>query len=202
MKKILLWACLGLTLWTGAAQAAISAADKEVLPQLAASMNSANSLQADFSQVAPDGTRTHGVFSMRRPGKAAFVYAPPTPTRVVSDGFWVVIENRRTKTQDRYPLDSTPLSLLFGEKISFDSPKVLLEDVIQEPDSISVTMRLAKTPEQGTLTLMFSKVPKIELLGWIVRDAQDQVTKVTLDNTVVNTALDNRLFYIDNNKAD
>ncbi len=67
-------------------------------------LNDIRTLQGDFVQVAPNGEVTEGRFFLERPGKIRFHYAEPSHLQVISDGFWVAIQNRRLKTTEKYPL--------------------------------------------------------------------------------------------------
>ena len=196
MKKSL----LSLLLLCGNAHAAhaleLTAADRRDLNTIAEAMGQVRTLRADFEQTAPDGSQTAGVFTMRRPGKARFEYTAPSSTRVVTDGFWVSVEDTRTKTQDRFPLNGAPLALLLAEKPSFSSDKVLIEHVEHTAEGLDVTVRDSAAPEQGALTMRFALQP-VHLLGWSVLDAQGQVTEVKTRNLRTGIPTDNRLFFIE-----
>ena len=171
-------------------------ADRRTLSEISAAMTQIRTLKADFEQTAPDGTVTSGVFTMRRPGKARFDYASPSPIRVISDGFWVAVEDTARRSQDRFPLSGTPLALLLSDAPSFESKKVRLEQVERTDNGIEVSVRDAEASDQGVLTLRFALSP-ITLQGWDVLDAQGQRTRVQVSNVRTGVTTENRAFFIE-----
>jgi outer membrane lipoprotein-sorting protein len=73
----------------------LSADQLATIQKLTAYFNSFRSLRGEFTQISPKGNVSAGVFYLSKPGRLRFEYAPPNPFLVVSDGSWVVIENRK-----------------------------------------------------------------------------------------------------------
>ena len=142
-------------------------------------LNSVKSLKSRFLQVSPDGAFTQGDFMLRRPGRLRFEYDPPSPYLVLSDGFWLYFLDKELGEPQNWPIQDTPLGVLVAEKVDLtDNPDV--EQVERFPGTLSITLRDQKRPDEGTVTLVFSRDPLI-LRQWKIIDSQGQRTSVTLD---------------------
>jgi outer membrane lipoprotein-sorting protein len=159
-------------------------------------LSTLKSVKGDFVQIGPDGATANGKFAIKRPGKMNFQYAPPTPLRVTSDGFWVAVEDSKLKTRDRYPLDETPLILLVDENVNLSKSKYV-KSITDNGDSIHVNAYDPNNKEHGEIKFIFTKNP-VELRQWIVTDAQGLKTTLNILNMSKDVNLDNRLFYIEN----
>ena len=104
----------------------------------------------------------------------------PIPFLVVSDGSWVVIENRKQKTTDQYPLAATPLKLLLADEINLlEQAEVKSVETSEGVSTIAVEDRNKLIP--GRLVLVFDNNRK-ELSQWIVEDARGKRTTISLAN--------------------
>jgi outer membrane lipoprotein-sorting protein len=189
----LIAAALVLGVPAGASLASsLSAEAKTAVEELSEYFNSFKNLQGEFTQVSPQGRVSTGVFYLSKPGRLRFEYAPPNPFLVVSDGSWVVIENRKQKTTDQYPLAATPLKLLLASEIDLmeeaDVKSVETNDGVA---TILVEDRNRAIP--GRLVLVFDTNRK-ELSQWIVEDAKGKRTTISLANLETGVDPDPKLF--------
>jgi outer membrane lipoprotein-sorting protein len=160
--------------------------------ELSGYFNSFKTLQGEFTQVSPQGRVSTGVFYLSKPGRLRFEYAPPNPFLVVSDGSWVVIENRKQKTTDQYPLAATPLKLLLSEEINLlEEADVKSVETTNGVATISVEDRNRAIP--GKLVLVFDTNRK-ELAQWIVEDAKGKRTTISLAKLETGVEPDPKLF--------
>jgi len=136
------------------------------------------SVQGRFNQVDAQGNETSGTLWLKRPGKARFQYDPPADLLVVSDGANVMVNDRRLKTFDQYPLWTTPLGLLLAKQVRLDRG-VEITAVTETAGGFTVTARDGRKEADGTITLRFTAQP-ITLAGWTVTDGQGQRTQVAL----------------------
>lgn len=156
--------------------------------------NSFRTLQGEFTQVSPQGRVSAGVFFLSKPGKLRFEYAPPNPFLVVSDGAWVVIENRKQKTTDQYPLAATPLKLLLADEINLlKQADVKSVETTNGVSTVAVEDRNRAIP--GRLVLVFDNNRK-ELAQWIVEDAKGKRTTISLAKLEVGVEPDPKLFIV------
>jgi outer membrane lipoprotein-sorting protein len=159
-------------------------------------LSSVTTLEGNFVQVAPDGTRSKGEFYLSKPGKMRFEYDPPSPTEIISDGESVVVRDRNLATQDLYPLSQTPLRFLLADHVN------LLKDtnlVAVYADDVFVTVVVEeKNAIVGTsrLMIMFS-AKDMQLKQWTVTDPQGYDTTVAVYNLNSKTKPDPSMFRID-----
>jgi outer membrane lipoprotein-sorting protein len=162
--------------------------------ELSSYFNSFKTLQGEFTQVSPQGRVSTGVFYLSKPGRLRFEYAPPNPFLVVSDGSWVVIENRKQKTTDQYPLAATPLKLLLSEEINLlKQADIKSVETGEGVATIAVEDRNRAIP--GRLVLVFDTERK-ELSQWIVEDAKGKRTTISLAKLEMGLEADPKLFVV------
>lgn len=172
----------------------VKATSNTVPPEIIDYLGKMKSASGHFIQIGPDGVISEGEFALRKPGKMYFGYEAPTPLKVVSDGFWVSVEDKKLKTQDKYPLSETPLSILLSDKPDFSGTDYKIAVDENEQDYL-IKASDPKHPERGDITLAFSK-GVIALNHWIVTDAQGLKTIVNLQNVNLNVPTKNSLFFI------
>jgi outer membrane lipoprotein-sorting protein len=172
----------------------LSAEEISAVDELSNYFNGFKSLQGEFTQVSPQGRVSTGVFFLSKPGRLRFEYAPPNPFLVVSDGSWVVIENRKQKTTDQYPLAATPLKLLLSEEINLmKEADIKSVETGEGVSTIAVEDRNRAIP--GRLVLVFDTNRK-ELAQWIVEDAKGKRTTISLANLETGVEADPKLFVV------
>jgi len=178
--------------------AQISDAGLADLRAASAWLNSFKNLKSRFLQVSPDGMFSQGDFMLRRPGRLRFEYDPPSPYLVLSDGFWLYFLDKELGEPQNWPIKDTPLGVLVAEKVDLtDNPDV--ERVERRPGALAITLRNQARPEDGTVTLIFSRDP-FALRQWKVIDSQGQRTTVTLDQVEMGVDLPATLFIMPSTK--
>ena len=174
----------------GAAQAAPS----ETAQKIADHFASVRTMTGEFVQFGPRGEQTGGKFYIERPGKIRFNYEGNSGFKVISDGESVVLDNRKMKTMDLYPLSKTPLKLLLDERIDLSGNKV--RSVKEEDDLTTIQLADKSVFGNSTITMMFD--PKsYELRQWTITDAQGKDTTVMIFNVQQGVKFDQSLFKID-----
>ena len=167
---------------------------RAIVARVNKALNGISKLRGRFLQQSETSGQSQGTFYINRPGRLRFEYDPPSNLLFVVDGTWVGIDDKELQIVNRYPLNSTPLSLLLKEDIN------LLEDttvtsVQQFPGQIRVTVKEEEGFAQGELTLIFAE-PSMELRQWIVVDAQGTRTSVQLRQMENDIELKPELFVI------
>lgn len=178
----------------GPAAAALPAADQVLVNRAVAYLEGLTEAHGDFVQTDPRGVTTQGEIFLKRPGKARFVYAPPSGLLVVSDGNLVSVANSKLKTFESYPLGATPLSLFLARQIRLDRG-VQVTRVNRLADGFSITARDVKKQAEGQITLTFANAP-MQLVGWTITDPQGQGTRVRLTRLEKVASLDDNLFVL------
>jgi len=174
------------------ANARLTEQDHADLRRIAAYFNEVRSMKGRFLQVGPDGSAAEGDIYMQRPGRFRFEFDPPVPMLIVSDGAYIIMEDRELKSIERIPLGATPLDLLVRDQVRFDD-SVGIARVERGAAILRVTLFEPSHPKEGSLTLVFGDKP-LEFAGWTVTDAQGKVTAITLNKIDFNPSLSTRLF--------
>lgn len=165
--------------------------DEALVDRLMDYLQEIETLNGDFTQIAPSGAISSGRFFIRRPGFLRFEYDPPTPLLIVANGGMVYVRDEALETTDSYPVGRTPLKFLLRKKIDLGPTKVVSVD--RGVDSFAVTLGSDDEETEGELT-MIVRAPELSLVRWIVRDIQNGITVVSLDNVKSGEKLANRLF--------
>ncbi|WP_084420841.1 LolA family protein [Henriciella litoralis] len=175
---------------------AVSATDRRAILKAAAnSLAAAKTAKGRFTQIAPNGSVSSGDFALRRPGRMRFDYDAPTPVLIVADGTTVAMEDRDLETVDRVPLASTPLGLILDDELSFED-EARVTDVERLDGEIAITIEDRSGESEGNLTLYFDAA-NYQLLSWRAVDANQQVTRVALQDIQTNVSVDPRLFRLE-----
>lgn len=159
------------------------------LDTVAAALRATRTMTADFVQTASDGKIARGRMVLARPGMVRFDY-DKSDLLIVADGQRLSMIDYKVGQISQWPVKSTPLAaLLDPEK---DLGKVA-KIVGETPAALRVEARDARHPEYGSITMTFLKrgdAPGgLALTGWTARDAQNNLTDVTLSNVRWNVAV-------------
>jgi outer membrane lipoprotein-sorting protein len=174
----------------------LTPAQRAQVDKVSSYLSSVQQMVGHFVQVAPDGSRSQGLFYVQKPGRVRFEYDPPSPIEIVADGQSVVVRDRRLATQDLYPLSQTPLRFLLSERID------LLREtnvVAVRADDVYVTVVIEERQALiGTSRLMMMLGAKdYQLKQWTVTDPQGYDTTVAVSNLDPSKHPDPGLFRID-----
>ena len=154
--------------------------------------NGISTMQADFIQVASDGTTASGVIHLRRPHQMKIVYDLEEPLILLTTRIWIHVDRPNDKTVTSYPISETPLSLLLKKDVRLRSDEFTTSSNVQ--NGIVRVMLAKETGEAaGELTLEFTEKPFV-LRKWTIRDAADVTTTVTLQNMRFGHQYENKMF--------
>jgi outer membrane lipoprotein-sorting protein len=170
----------------------LSPDDQALVAQASAYLDGFNELKGRFTQTDSRGAVTGGELYLKRPGYARFAYDPPSSLLVVADGHNVSITDPRLKTNDRYPLSVTPLSLVLSKHIRLDKG-VLVTRVTHLTDGFAITAQDGGHRAQGQVILTFHANP-LRLTAWDMTDAQGQTTRIRLSSLAPTSGLPQSLF--------
>lgn len=170
------------------------AADPAELARIATYLNAIHTLKAHFLQVAPNGAVSEGTAWLERPGRVRFQYAPPSPLLLVAGHGLVMFHDASLGQTSTVPLDRTPLGILLAPQVRLDGP-VAVTSLRHLPGEVAVTLHRRASPDEGSLTLVFTTDP-LTLRQWTVTDPQRQRTTVTLENLETGGTFDPDLFNV------
>ena len=187
-----------ITVAAGLAALPAFAQAKVPMARLSKYFNEIRTLEAAFTQLNDDGSRSAGTLYIRRPGRARFEYDPPEQSLVMAGGGQVAIFDGRSNkaTPEQYPLKRTPLYIILERNVDLDRRDMVVghfgDDktttlVAQDPDE----------PQNGRVELVFQNEP-LTLAGWTVVDGGGSRTRVQLNRIKLGGQLPARLFSIPN----
>ena len=177
------------------ATTALDQNQRDLVNRFSLYLSSIQTLQGDFTQIAPDGSKSQGQFFIQKPGRVRFEYNPPSPLDIVADGRLVAVRNRSLDTQDLFPLSQTPLRFLLNEHID------LLRETnvvgVSSDDVFDTIIIEERQPLTGTSRLMMMFDAKtLQLKQWTVTDAQGYDTTVAVYNLDFTSKPDPSIFTI------
>lgn len=155
--------------------------------------NSMPDMRGNFVQTSADNKRVRGKFYVKRPGKFRFDYAPPSRLLILSDGDYLVIQDRDIKTDDRVGLDQTPFRVLLRKDVDLIRDARILE--VKDVDDVIAVALQDKSPDApGRIKIFLAKKPSLELREWITTDSQGLDTRIELSELTKADDLDPALF--------
>jgi outer membrane lipoprotein-sorting protein len=155
-------------------------------------LNGIRTMQSRFIQINPDGSAWNGDLYVRRPGRFRFAYDPPIPHLLIANGSWFFHVDRALQETNVIPLAKTPAQFLVRDRVSLrDDFNITKFEETQ--GIINIGLVTKDNPDVGEVTLTFTDKP-LELRKWMVRDMQDNVTQITLQNTRYGVNLNPDLF--------
>jgi len=149
-------------------------------------------LQADFIQFASDGSVGEGRIYFRRPHQLRIDYLNPETLSFVTSRIWIHVDDKIDRQVTSYPISQSPFYTLLQKDISFTSEELTTNATLK--DGVASISMVRETGEAaGELILEFN-AQNWRLRRWIIIDALGVRTQVTLQNTLYDLALENRLF--------
>ena len=155
----------------------------KAIQRVNAYFNSITNLQGSFQQVDSTDKQSSGRFYVQRPGKIRFDYAPPSALRIIADGSHLAIEDSDLKTVEKYPIGSTPFKLLLSESVDLANDARIVGVETQE-GLLAVTLEDKSGDAAGSIKLVFLNGTELQLKEWIITDAQNLTTSVTVSDVV------------------
>ena len=172
----------------------LSSAQVVKLKQINTYLNSFSNLEGRFRQTNPNKEKQKGKFFVQRPGKMRFDYASPSLLMIISDGEYISIEDHDLKSVDRYPLESTAFRMLLADNVDVLRDAIIL-GMVEDGKKIAVTLSDKTGSAAGQIRLVFATAgQKLDLLEWVIRDAQGLDTKIEIGNLVMNKAVKPKMF--------
>ena len=175
-----------------AAQPMLSPSDIAEVARAQQYLNSIRTLRASFVQVWPNGATSQGTLWMDRPGRLRLQYAPPSTLALVTADGTVLLYDASNQASTTLPLAETPLSIILAPTINLSGP-VTVMGVQNDAAQLSVTVAQTAAPQQGSLTLVFSRTPfALQYIRMV--DAGGGVTQLSLFDVTPNVPVNPSLF--------
>ncbi|TVQ82000.1 MAG: outer membrane lipoprotein carrier protein LolA [Micavibrio sp.] len=150
------------------------------------------SMQARFTQTAPDGEQTSGVFYMQRPGKMRFEYDDPIEDFIVADGLFIYFYDAVMDHHSSTAIGNSLADFILRDNLRLSGDVTVL-DLQENPEEnlIKVSVTQTADPSAGSITLFFQREP-MRLVKWRIHDAQGMTTEVALWEAQTNIHFNDR----------
>lgn len=191
--------CLVLGPAGNTAHAAGKDGQQDLIKKAESYLQGLDELRADFVQTTPQGNRLSGVFYLNRPGRLRFEYDGVSDF-VVADGTFIYFYDSEIESQSHALIGDTLAYFLLREDLKL-SDDVSVQNAYETDQETILTLVHSEDPDAGSLTLVFRNKP-FQLHEWIVRDAGDNLTKVSLGDINREVDLDKDLFVYRDPKPD
>ena len=150
-------------------------------------------LEANFIQVSPSGNVSNGKIFLDLPGKLRIDYENPNNLLITCKGFWIVIQDRISKTTNNIPVNSSPFSILLQKNSILHSENFKANYSISS-GIISLEIKSLEDDKPEGLVFEFSEKP-FSLKKWIIQDSLGENTTVLIQNAKYNNKLSHLLFF-------
>ena len=169
--------------------------EKQLIEDIQSYFSNFKTLKADFIQIEPNGNVSKGKIYIDLPGKIRLDYEKPNKLLITSQGFWLVIQDRKLKQTNNVPINQTPLDFLLSKKVNIKNENLDIR-VRKESGLILMRVKDLKKYNQSTLTMEFSEKP-IMLKKWIIEDEFKNKTSVLLQNLNIGSKISHLMFFPD-----
>ena len=156
-------------------------------------LNDLKTLSADFVQISNNGDIRKGKIYINIPGKLRISYEEPNDLLITSMGFWLVVQDRKLKQTNNYPLSKTPLHIFLNQKLNLDDSNHGMK--FHEEDSVVTLKFLNDKKMVGTSFQLFFKTNPVQLKKWEITDELDNKTSVLFQNLKIGLQHSNLLFF-------
>ena len=191
-KSLLRWASSLLILLTQSLF--INQALADVISKAERWFENISTMQAEFTQIASDGSAVTGILYLRRPSQMRLQYDGDNQVALIVSQGWLHVDEPKEKRVNSYPIGSTPFAPMLQENIQLRSPR--FDTKTKSADGVSAIILQTDTGDAaGSLTLEFSDTP-FALRRWIIEDAVGVTTTVTLQNLEFEKRFNNFLFTV------
>ena len=183
----------------GAAMTSVPAyaqSDKAKIDRVVRALRGISTMKADFTQTDRNGRSVTGDLTLKMPGKIRFEYEKGVNLLVVSSGGALNMVDYDVRQVERWPINDSPLGALLDPNRDVAKYGRLMKTANASVTSIAV--KYPERPEFGEITLIFrdkAGAPGgLELVSWVMLDAQNERTTVRLRNHRYGMSVPNSTF--------
>lgn len=165
----------------------------EMINKIENHLNSVGSMKADFTQISADGGVSNGTFFMVRPGRLRWQYEPPVPLLIIGSKGKIQYHDLELDTVSYVDMDETLAGLMARGDIKLTDADIVVKSYTNTNGVIRIQLQKKGKPEDGSLTLVLNENP-MELRKFEVIDGSNQKTTISLNNTIYDVKLSDKLF--------
>ncbi len=174
----------------------LNSSQKQTLQDLEGKINKISSISANFVQTSSSGGYAEGRMIMKRPGKMRLQYDKPKSAALITNSS-VTVWHEDGKNKN-IPTSKTPLSLLTAKNFSFSDNRINIVGFKDLGDDVIVTFVWKPRPQDGTMSIRFSKYDANVIRGWDMSDGTGYVISVSLSKVKRNPSAPGNIFHVNN----
>ena len=159
-----------------------------------------SALKARFEMIDSNGGLSTGIFYFQRPDRMRFSFVTPTQQVIIADNTWLSVQETPKAEANRYPVNSSPIGKFLKSNRRLDETPIL-QSINLENNRVILNLNDPDEPEAGALSLIFS-YPKISLIGWRLRDVQNQLTEIFFSEHETLDLLPNEIFFVNESEKE
>lgn len=187
-KKLIM--LVGLWMWS--VSPVHSDAQSELIDKAEATLNKMKTMQADFIQIASDGSVGEGKVYFRRPFQLRIDYLNPDSLSFVTSKVWIHVDDKIDKQVTSYPVSQSPFYTLLQNEIILTGEDIQTSASLEDGVAV-ITLTQETGDAAGMLALEFD-AQRWVLRRWVITDALGVETQITLQNQLFDLPIENRLF--------
>ncbi len=169
-----------------------SDAQSELIDKAEATLNKMKTMQADFIQIASDGSVGEGKVYFRRPFQLRIDYLNPDSLSFVTSKVWIHVDDKIDKQVTSYPVSQSPFYTLLQNEIILTGEDIQTSASLEDGVAV-ITLTQETGDAAGMLALEFD-AQRWVLRRWVITDALGVETQITLQNQLFDLPIENRLF--------
>lgn len=175
--------------------------NSESLKKVENYLNNIKTMEADFIQIASNGSSSEGKLYIQKPNKINMKYTDDTNISLIGDGKYVVYQDMDLDQVTHINYKDIPATLILANDIKIDGKNLKASNFYKDGGITSVTFEYAESDNVGPITLIFNNDP-FELKQWKIIDPQGIEISLSLYNVKRDIKLDRNLFKFKNKKFD
>lgn len=189
MRQFLYFGCAALVCFA----LEVKAQKASDIRQIENYLNNLKSLNANFVQMASNGTTSEGRLFIQKPNKIRMEYAAPVSVLIVGNGDYIVFNDKELDQVTNIDYEDIPATMILKDNIKIDGQNLKVTDFVKDAGTTSVTLEYTQDSDMGPITLVFNNNP-FELKQWKVVDPQSVEIALSLYDIEQNQKLDENLF--------
>ena len=155
--------------------------------------NQLTNLKGSFVQTGADNKSQRGKFYISRPGRFRFEFNLPSRVVIISNGAYLVIQDRDLGTDNWLDLGYTPFRALLQKDVDLLRDAHII-DAQEVDDTITISFEDRSGDASSRIELFLTAKPATQIKAWIVKDAQGLDTRIELREVLATDEPDARLF--------
>jgi outer membrane lipoprotein-sorting protein len=164
-----------------------------IVRKVNAYFNQLTNLKGSFVQTGADKKSQRGKFYISRPGRFRFEFNLPSRVVIISNGVYLVIQDRDLGTDNWLDLGYTPFRALLQKDVDLLRDAHII-DAQEVDDTITISFEDRSGDASSRIKLFLTAKPATQIKAWIVKDAQGLDTRIELREVLATDEPDARLF--------